>query len=178
MNNITIKEETNEENNDEINEVETPINEENGLQRTKKERTEAQKKAFLKAQETRKKNIIARKEAKLKEKADKKLKKAIPRPIIKAKPKVSFEEAKEEILKLKKKKEPTIIYEDATSSDEETIIVKKRKPKKKKKVVYVSEEEDDSDDSDYQPPIRTQSQPTNQYQYQTPTSLKSFYNFA
>ena len=55
--NITINEELNDDLSTKTEEIE-----DKGLQRSKKERTEAQKNAFAKAQETRKKNIKATKE--------------------------------------------------------------------------------------------------------------------
>ena len=126
------------------------------LQKTKKPRTQKQIDALKKAQETRKQNLLIKKEQK------QQLKQAIkdnedtqPDPV---EPK--------SIMKRPKKKPTKYIYEDDPSSDEEQIIVvKRRKPKKKvkKKVVYEDPTSSEDSEEEQKPTRQLQKQKSPQF---------------
>ena len=99
------------------------------IQKPKKPRTDAQKNALKKAQETRRKNLAMKKQQK----------QAIAQAI---KDNEGVEPPTPENVKPvkrpRKKKQPVVVYEDNESSDEEVIVVKRkpRRRKPKKKIVY------------------------------------------
>ncbi len=111
------------------------------IQKPKKPRTEAQKNALKKAQETRRKNLA------LKKKQQEEMKQAI------ADNEGVEPPEQENIQPVKRnrkpvKKQPVVVYEDDYSSDEEVIVVK-RKPKRrkpKKKIVYEDASSSSSDE--------------------------------
>ena len=117
------------------------------LQKTKKPRTQKQIDALKKAQETRKKNLLIKKEQKAQ------LKQAIKDNEDTQPDTVS----PKSIMKRPYKKKPTYVYEDDPSSDEEQIIVvKRRKPKKKvkKKVVYEDPTSSEESEEEEEKPTR------------------------
>jgi hypothetical protein len=99
----------------------------------KKERSEAQVKAFQKARDIRLENAKLKKEkiAQVKEEVKNRNKVPIPTPLPEPEPKIEKELVKKKIIK----------QSDPESSDEEVVIVKK----KKKKIVYQVESESEEE---------------------------------
>jgi len=100
------------------------------IQKPKKPRTEKQKEALKKAQETRRKNLALKKQQK----------EAIAQAIKDNEGQPAPEpEVIHKVSRPRKKKPAKVVYEEDESSDEEVIVVKKkprRKRKPKKKIVY------------------------------------------
>ena len=114
------------------------------IQKPKKPRTEAQKNALKKAQETRRKNLA------LKKKQQEEMKQAIADNEGVEPPSVAQENIQpvKRTRKPRPAKKPVVVYEDDYSSDEEVIVVK-RKPKRKKpkkKIVYEDASSSSSDE--------------------------------
>lgn len=132
------------------------------IQKPKKPRSQAQIDALKKAQETRRKNLLMKKEQlkALKENEGEVLEKAEVKPVSrprKKKPVVVYEDdpsSDEEVIVVKRKprkrkpRKKKIIVEESESSDEEIIIQKPTKKLQKQKSVKIVESEDESDDSD------------------------------
>jgi hypothetical protein len=99
----------------------------------KKERSEAQVKAFQKARDIRLENAKLKKEkiAQVKEEVKNRNKVPTPLPVLEPEPKIEKELVKKKIIK----------QADPESSDEEVVIVKK----KKKKIIYQVESESEEE---------------------------------
>tara|TARA_R110000765_G_scaffold87280_1_gene167396 strand:- start:388 stop:1008 length:621 start_codon:yes stop_codon:yes gene_type:complete len=120
------------------------------IQKPKKARTEKQKEALLKAQETRRKNLKKKKQMELDNKALLEENKHFLKQLATAKhnENLNIPIIKKKVRPVKKK--PKIIYEDESSDEEEVVIVKRRPkkaPLKKKKVIY----QEESSSSDEEP---------------------------
>ena len=103
------------------------------IQKPKKPRTEAQKNALKKAQETRRKNLALKKQQK------EQIAQAIKDNEGVEPPEPQNVQPVKRKQSIRKKKQPVVVYEDDESSDEEVIVVKRkprRKKKPKKKIVY------------------------------------------
>lgn len=114
----------------------------NDIQKPKKPRSQAQKDALKKAQETRRKNL-ALKKAHAEQQSILKHNDTLPEP----------EPPKKVASSRRAPRKAKVVYEDDPSSDEELIVVKRRPRKKqvKKKVVY----QDESSDEEYVPPKKS-----------------------
>tara|TARA_R110000765_G_scaffold244996_5_gene347206 strand:- start:1977 stop:2507 length:531 start_codon:yes stop_codon:yes gene_type:complete len=167
----TIITETPLENNEDIEEIVKDI-EEKSVEKPKKERTPAQKKAFAKALQKRKENIARRKN----EKEKKQL--AFSEEV----EELSEEEpVRKPVRKVKKKQKPKIVYQDETESeseeeDQQVIVVrrKRRKQKKKRKPPKVVIESSSSSEEDSELSEEELEQEPKTY---TIRSQRDFYNF-
>ncbi len=125
------------------------------IQKKKKPRSEAQKKALEKAQLMRKKKSEIKKKAEMEYKEDSDFFKQLTKEQRQYLKSMAIEKAKtEEAIPVQPskprgiRKPQKVVYEDENDSDEEVVIVRRRKPQKRKpkKVVYEDEYSDESED--------------------------------
>lgn len=194
--NITIKEDiiesSNELSGDEGESTKT-------IQKPKKPRTEAQKKALEKAQETRRRKAEERKQLEKDYMEDSEYFKRLTPAQRKHLKEMAIEKPKPQVVESnptgKRGKKTKVIYEDDSDSDEEVVIVKRKPSKKKptKKVIYKDEsssedehivkqiqkpkpipqnpqEEYSEDEYDYSPPEHS-------YTYRQPLTYSSIARF-
>ena len=127
------------------------------IQKPKKPRTEKQKAALKKAQETRRANLKKKKEGK-----------AQSQPTHKASAKKvggvlqEVQEVEPVFKKRGRKKQPRVVYEDDESSDEEVIVVK-RKPRKRKQKKKIIIEDNESSTEEEEEIIKEIQKPKRKY---------------
>ena len=168
------------------------------IQKPKKPRTEAQKKALEKAQETRRRKAEERKQLEKDYMEDSEYFKRLTPAQRKHLKEMAIEKPKPQVVESnptgKRGKKPKVIYEDDSDSDEEVVIVK-RKPRKKKplkKVIYedLSSSEDEpivkqiqkpkpipQPQEEYSEDEYDESPPEHSYTYRQPLTYSSIARF-